>query len=588
MAGIPTFDPTYLSSPTMFGSVSPTTSKLLADAGKQLADKIEENSVKFEAQKEAPAIANLMGQGLTMLSAGDHTGFNYLAEAKARGASNPFLAKMTADALNEGNRAFTSHISEANATHRFDTSVSLEAAREDRAREDALADSDRQLLNQHERELAKYSQDEASRKRLAELQGGTYNPNPPPTPPKPRSKTFGGPGAASASPKKLGATPTPDGGLMGQTDLPQMDDKFVPGQGAVAQTAPVTTNPVAEAAAPPVARNVLIDDAFKNKADPTLVNENLKAAGEAPMKPEEKARFEQKFDTIPFGEMKFHIATPKEKGDVTETVKTDTGSVTFKSGDKKNDPGALVTEFKGLVSSVSNLDSDFSKWASAQFMQGKKVTVEPDPNDTKGKSAWMAKSDGVPMSKENPAAATDPAAPKMVTRPISSKVGEAWNRAQEILPQISKYVQRSFPPSQAEIEKAHKDQISLINEGKATLEEVNAINKSKNMPLIDKAQVTKEAQPSVDPEVEKQLEQRGIKNPNKKEEPADETPKGVEDQIKELQKQVDKLVKEVKANPTKYADLASAQEELNYLTRNRKKLARGEQEDRELFQPSSY
>lgn len=425
---LPVFGPDYLASPTMFGSVSPTTSKLLADAGKDIADQIEKQSTKFEAQQQAPEIATMMASGLHLLATGDPQGFNYLASAKAKGATNPFLAKMTSDALEEGQRTFQAHITESAADKRFNVSIDRQdqqinaAALNDkrireRAAEDDLARADAARMKEHETTIAKFQQEEDAKRRIAERDGSQYVPGTPPPAPKPLSKTFGGAGAPSipvdaraVSPKKLGAPVTPDGGLFGDTGLPQADvaaTTFVPGQGPTptAAVAPTATNPVAQTAGP---------------AAP-LVNETPSPAPAPAPAPPSKPGIESRI----YGNM--IIEVPKQADKPEETVKTESGSVKY---DKQLSP---ASQFLAAIDKVQATDPAFTTWATDQQLNGNKVVIR-----STGKAAGVEAFQPFAISKnktEVPYGKIDPTTqqPTGVTQTVGKDTHDAFIKAQELM-----------------------------------------------------------------------------------------------------------------------------------------------------------
>lgn len=429
MAGIPLFDPSYLSSPTMFGSVSPKTADILAAAGKQVADTIEKQSTQFEAEQKAPQIADLMGKGLTLLASGDTTGFNYLAQAHATGATNPFLAKMTQDALAEGNRTFNAHISESNADKRFKQSIDLQnvrdnraalsdAEREKRANEAALAESDRQLINKHQTEMEKFQQDEAARKAIADRNGEQFTPGTPPTAPTPRSQAFGGRGAPDVpvaargvSPKKLGAAPTP----MDGSPLFDVNDTFVPGTGPVptAQANPPTQTPVSQTTQPP------------QVSQTPLVNENPPPAPVAAPAPKPSAAPAPKVESRTVGNLIIEVAHQNDRPE--ESVKTATGTVKF---DKQKAP---ATELVENLDKIQSIDPSFSTWATDQLLAGNQVGIR-STGKTQGVEAFQP----VAVRKDKtevPYGKIDPTTqqPTGATQTIGKDTADAFHKAQALM-----------------------------------------------------------------------------------------------------------------------------------------------------------
>lgn len=90
------------------GSIAPattglatSTANLFLNEGRALAEKIEVQSSKAEAQMKAPIIATAYADGLSKISQGDFSGFGRMEAANAMTAGNPFLMKFAEGARGE-------------------------------------------------------------------------------------------------------------------------------------------------------------------------------------------------------------------------------------------------------------------------------------------------------------------------------------------------------------------------------------------------------------------------------------------------------------------------------------------------------
>lgn len=637
MAGIPLFTPDYLSSPTMFGAISPTTARIMSETGKQIADTIEKNNAKLEAHAKAPQIASLMGEGLKRLSDGDMSGFQILSQAQSVGASNPFLMKMTQDAISTGGSMARNYMDNEIARTRY-------TGTDNNRDESALALLDRQALDDHrsrvgkiqseyEKEVEKYNKDLAGFNRMRELGDTSVTPPTPPKkpevppPPTMQSRVYGGAGAALPSqgqpalptrggaplpPTTPGAAPAPsaapvgpklpfghkampvmaeDSGLfntLNVDEVPVIADQAPPptDPAATSQPTQVDALPVKDAANPIMANSetsapkIGEPGAVGAPQDPSLtadikpepspspsptetpeskplVNENevKPKDGIDVGKPRQPAASGDNL-VIPFGQMNWRIPTPAAKQmRVSETVQTSTGSKTYTLNPGKDTERDNAVQLAQLMTSVDSMDHKFSDWYSSQAMQGKKVTVEPDPTDPK--RPWIAKSNGEPMGDESQPGVITP-------HPIAPQVGEAWNKAIQLFPTVKPA--KEFPPTKARVAEMDAKQIERVRKGEATLDEINAARKKAGFDPLPADKVPAKAGP-VDPEVKKSLEKRGIKDPTEK--PKEKGPK--DDTVESLNRQIADLSKKLAMHPELYETIAALEKKRLALESKREK-----------------
>jgi len=607
MAQIPLFTPDYLASPTMMGAISPTTARVMAEAGKSIAERIESNSIRFDAQRRAPQIAELMGQGMALTSQGDFEGgFSLLAKASAMGAGNPMLARMAGNAVSEGSRMAGMFMDNAIATARLE--------REDsRYREASIRDGERELAlidrqtdddwrgrvaaqdNTYAKQVEAYQQNQAAENRAAQIEGRAPNKIAPPVkpapPPRPqfKSRVYGGPGVSEPLPSldpnagdfngdilppptsqpNITGRPRGGGRYLANTDnspvnLVMADSPAANIQGG-GDFEGETATPAPSKPTDQYQRAIEMINEKPQGQQAALVNEKVQPIEIGKPRPPQTKGNEV---TVPFGRMNFILTTPNANNmRVSETVDTATGSKTYSFGSEKDKTGDNVSQFAQLVAQADNLDHAFADWASTQFLQGKKVTVEPNPAGEK--EPWIAKANGEPMSVKNPAAATDKDAPATVVRGVSPLVGEVWNKAAALMPELAPVLKKEHPVTKDQITQERQRVIGDIAAGKISLEEVNAGMKKRGFDQISEAEVKKAAKPqrTVDPEVKKSLERKGIKDPNEKK--AEPKPKEGRDREKEIRKQIADLKKKVATEPELYYEIADLQKELNALEGDR-------------------
>ncbi len=133
MPTIPIFDSGNNQSP---GSITPattglatSTANLFLNEGRALAEKIEVQSSKAEAQMKAPIIATAYADGLSKISQGDFSGFSRMEEANAMTAGNPFLMKFAEGARGEATQIARNFLDDRLSQRRIDAEKDLQANR---------------------------------------------------------------------------------------------------------------------------------------------------------------------------------------------------------------------------------------------------------------------------------------------------------------------------------------------------------------------------------------------------------------------------------------------------------------------------
>lgn len=587
--------PDYLTSPTAGGAISSAAARLFAEEGRRLAASIEEISLKNEAQAKAPALAAAYATGLSKLSQGDMSGFELLTKAEGESVGNPFLMQMTRSATSEGARMANSYIeNQRSQTNILDRQMENQRAMFDRQASDDYRTSVQKIDTEYAEAYAKWQKDEAGRRRQAQIEGIQFTPtNPPekpayPQPPKPTSNAFGG----SLPPSRGGAASTemPSGGGTFDTGL-MPGDTPMPGTPATADS---VRGLVPEAAGNKNASQIyakvaagenamtgrlMAGDEIVNEANAAtgpvqtsiegpeqgpLVNENWPAAPASgielgkPRSPEVRGNEV----VVPVGRMNVKVQVPPQSNmSVSETVNTSTGSKTYSiKGDKEGEDDA--SKYVQNIAGIAAMDHDLSEWIADQSQQKKKVTIEQVPGAGKDEP-WIAKANGEPFGMENPAAATDPNAPATVARPVSAEVGKMWQEAQKAYPNIRGQVKFEYPPTTQQVTDMYSKQIDKINAGDATLEEVNKVNKAKGFKELTEKDLTsakKEPIRSASPDIEAQLEKKGIKNPNKEGAP---TPKAPKEVVRQLNDQIRDLKKQLVKDPSVYNRIIDLQEQIN-------------------------
>lgn len=115
--------------PMIQGALAPTTVALLASAGESLANTIEQQNQKFDAQMKAPLIGKTYADSLTKIAQGNFEGFKGIAAATAATAGNPILASLFKDFDTAGVRLADSFMDRQAQTGRFDQAEKLQGQR---------------------------------------------------------------------------------------------------------------------------------------------------------------------------------------------------------------------------------------------------------------------------------------------------------------------------------------------------------------------------------------------------------------------------------------------------------------------------
>jgi hypothetical protein len=157
--GLPQFSPDYLASPTMTGVIPSSTVNLLQSEGNALAQKIEVQSQKAEAQAKAPAIATAYEDAFTKISQGDLSGFAGLEKANSLAAGNPFLTAMAKDASNTAHQMASQFFQQEQQKRQFEQSATLQTKSQDFQKTQTAAGN---MFSAGQRALDRQSVDERS------------------------------------------------------------------------------------------------------------------------------------------------------------------------------------------------------------------------------------------------------------------------------------------------------------------------------------------------------------------------------------------------------------------------------------------
>lgn len=597
--------PDYLTSPTAGGAITSAAARLFAEEGRRIAQSIEETSLKNEAGAKAPALAAAYATGLSKLSQGDMSGFELLTKAESESVGNPFLMAMTRQATSEGARMANSYIQNQRqtqaATNILDRQSEMQRAQFDRQTSDDYRTQVQTIDKEYAEALQKWQKSEAGRRRQAQIEGVPFTPTQEPQkpaypePPRPTSKAFGG-----SLPTGGGSDATFDTGVPeaapGPTPMPGTPAtaesvRSLAPEAAVRKDAGAIYSKIA-ASENAMTGRLMAGDEIVNEAnaaqgpvqssiegpaqgprqaaiqavqsDQPLVNENWPASPAQgielgkPRSPEVRG----KEVVIPVGRMNVKIQSPDGNNmSVSETVNTETGSKTYSiKGDKEGTDD--VSKYIENVAGIAAMDHDLSEWIADQSQQKKQITIEQVPGAEKG-SAWIAKANGEPFGMKNPAAAADPNAPAVIARPVSEEVGKMWQEAQKAFPNIRGQVKFEYPPTTQQVTDMYAKQIDKINSGDATLDEVNKVNKAKGFKTLTEKDLTsakKEPIKEASPDIEAQLEKKGIKNPNKEGKPEPKDPKAV---VRDLNNQIKELKKRIVNEPSVYNQIIALQEQIN-------------------------
>lgn len=412
--------------PMMFGAVAPTTANMLAEAGAALTQQIETSNTKFEAQMKAPQMAKGMADALTRVSSGDVGGFSDLAKTAGMAAGNPFLQSMFKDSEAVAARLFDSFMEKEALTQRLNMQEQLQtqrdtaaATRQDSMWERQLEREDEQLWRQQHSdwERDKATLDAAHRKEVEKIQKGnagerrraerdpTYTPQliqeppPPQYPPEPVRRTrvavpgSSPMGAGPALPAGGGAVQG-DGGLFGEglaspppvtggvgqpsmplpknaeelaamgnvsqqaqpplrmDGVPELDGSAQPlpgqvGQDVVDTPAPELNNQTAQ-----------VDQGEGDVTEAAIVNDTM---------PEKAGKIERQI-----GNLRFEIQGYKPQAgskESSETIETNTGSVTF----KENKEAPPANRLADSLAYIEGNDPQFAQWIGENIVKGNKV-----------------------------------------------------------------------------------------------------------------------------------------------------------------------------------------------------------------------
>jgi hypothetical protein len=250
------------------------------------------------------------------------------------------------------------------------------------------------------------------------------------------------------------------------------------------------------------------------------------------------------------GQMEWHIPTAaKDSMRVTQTFKTPGGgSKTFvinpgPAGAKADDGFELAR----LITKVDSEDHRLATWASAQMMEGKKITVEPNPSDKN--APWIAYSNGEPMSDHLGQG-------KMAIHPVAPEVGKAWTEAQTLVGKVKP--QFNFPPTSEMVTHGRKNLMERINKGETTIEEANEVLKKKSLELITPKEVEAAKPAVISDEVRQSLRERGIKDPRI---PEKEKPLTDNRAMREIDRQIRELSARLPAEPNLYDQIAELEKQ---------------------------
>lgn len=496
---IPLFTPDYLASPTMFGAINTKTAQLFLEEGARLSKKIEDSSSKAEAQGKAPAIATAYAEGLSAISQGNFDGFTMMGRAIAESAGNPFLMKMTSDAMQEATNVANNWKSNQMASKRLNASINAQDKIANRQAELGLINTDQAALKERDDENNRRGADYNKRKaawieeKKAKEDIGEKMETPEPEKPEPaiepkmRSKTFGGPGVADLPEQGSPGLDTKDS-LFAQVD-PGSGIAAMPGTptaGAPKATlvnentaSPAIQTPAPEKAVEKSPATTASETGWKPTKSVTSVT-----GREVPQVGEDFVSAEMGIMTI--GMDKKHTPKAKLKR---KTINTSYGSDVYEVPDDGTDISKNWESLSDAMVEVNSSRAGFAEWASKAVQQKDPIDFGEAHSDklfypqTKSGKAFGYMAD-VPGKN---ASGGDQIERKIVPTGVSEDIKKAWIKGQQAMGKLqgklvidfkeSKYTddQKSTMRSNAE-----KSLLKDLSAGKLTEDVLKEQNKNLN------------------------------------------------------------------------------------------------------------
>lgn len=375
---IPLFSPDYMSSPTAGGAIPPATAQLLANEGRALAQKIEENSLKAEASMKAPAMATAYADAFTRLASGDLSAFGTLEKANALGVGNPFLQSMANDAqrtagqmasrffeMEAMNNRFAHQESMFNKEQtaidlRLEKTQKFQSDRQDdilqRQREDDARAQNAARLTEYEKAKVKHAEEMSAEQRRTELEPG-YQPKQIPAPPKPS------------------LIPIPTAGT--STGLPERGMNMNDTAGAPMPSAPLVNEtspklPNGKRASTIEADGGLFGGSQTSEGMPPASESPAVAPTQAPVSKPTANQPRPQVEERSFGNLVFQLPkTQSNDTEITESVKTATGTVNYKKK-QSSEPAAKLAN---AIAHIEAEDPTFSRWSGDIISKGGKITI---------------------------------------------------------------------------------------------------------------------------------------------------------------------------------------------------------------------